>query len=285
MVLVLSGFAVGYFGDLNRRLNDEIEDRRLAETDLRNLDTRLALVADVARSMRTEQPVPSIIDNAVEALHRRFPALRVAYSTVNREGRITIECARGPHDLEWPAAVETELALPADCVPTLSEGTLIVVNDVNHDVAARGLAAALAAGGARAFIDAPIEHSDDLVGLLSFDSPTPHTWDAHETMTLKEVADMLAVAIRDSHSRQQLVESELKFRTLATSSHYAIAMVQPQGFVFFNPAFEEMTGYSSTELKQLDPLELGPSMPATRSRPPSPSASPARRCRRMPKRK
>jgi len=47
---------------------------------------------------------------------------------------------------------------------------------------------------------------------------------------------------------EALQESEEKFRGLVENAHDAIYIITPEGFQYVNPAFEELTGYSSKEI-------------------------------------
>jgi PAS domain S-box-containing protein len=208
VAVVLVGIVVGRMRNLDARVALEIAGRQRVERDLRLREVQLAVTNNIARAMRDGMPTDRIIQATVESLHVHFPHLRSAYSTLSDDGRITVDRSVGP----------------------------------------AALASGLAAGGAGAVLDAPVRHSEALVGLLSLDSSTPRRWSAHERSTLREAADFLAVALRAAEATTRLEESERKFRQVAESSQAMIALLQEQGAIYLNPECVRLTEYSHDEL-------------------------------------
>ena len=173
------------------------------------LGVRLAVLKDIARAMQDLQPPDRLIQTAVDSLQVHFPQLRSAYSTVAQDGRITVDHAVDPSELAWPENAG-ELVLPGRVMETLRSRDLIVIEDTATGIASGALPAALVSANVRALLDAPVLHSETLVGLLSLDATTPHQWSGHEQATLREAADFLAVALRDAYARRELEDSERK---------------------------------------------------------------------------
>ena len=205
---------------------------------------RLAVIRDIIQVMQGGRSPDRIIQAAVDSLHVHFPHLRSAYSTVSPNGRITVEHSVGS---AWPESAR-ELVLPGQVMETLRSRDLIVIEDTATGVTSGDLLAGLVSANVRALLDAPVLSSDALVGLLSLDATTPRQWSGHERDTLREAADVLAVALRDADARRQLEDSERKFRLLAESSHAMIALLQKDGAVYLNPEFVRLSEYSSDEL-------------------------------------
>jgi PAS domain S-box-containing protein len=138
-------------------------------------------------------------------------------------------------------------------------GTDIAIDaltDTGGHITSDVLRAGFAAVNIRALLDAPVHHSERLVGLLSLDASTPYQWSDHERTTLREAADFLCVALRDADARRRLEDSELKFRLVAESSHAMIAWLQKDGAVYLNPELMRLTGYSHDELMQTSLWDL-----------------------------
>jgi len=137
-----------------------------------------------------------------------------------------------------------------------ADSAIDALTDIGGNITSDVLRVGFAAVNIRALLDAPIHHSEKLVGLLSLDSSTPYQWSDHEQTTLREAADFLCVALRDADARRRLEDSELKFRLLAESSHAMIALLQKEGAVYLNPALMRLTGYSHDALMQTSLWDL-----------------------------
>jgi len=61
---------------------------------------RLAVIKDIAQTMRDPQSPGDIMQAAVDSLHVRFLNLRAAYSTVSQDGQISVDRLVGPEG--WP---------------------------------------------------------------------------------------------------------------------------------------------------------------------------------------
>ena len=247
VTMVLVGCVVGRMRDLDRRNRAEISERRRIERDLLERDVRRAVTNDIARVMRNGQPTDLVIQATVDTLHAHFPHLRSAYATVGADGRITVDRSAGPTGLAWPAN-GAELVLPSQVMETLRARDLIAIEDTATSITNDRLSASLRSVNVRAVLDAPVQHSEKLVGLLSLDASTPRPWSGHERATLREAADFLAVALRDADARRQLEDSERKFRLLAESSQAMIALLQKEGTVYLNPELVRLSEYTHDEL-------------------------------------
>ena len=255
--MVLVGALLGYMRELDARHEAEIEVRHGVEASLRERDARLTLVNEIARNVRRGESVDAIIRTVVDGMHCSFPAVRAAYSTLAPGGEITIVHTSGPNELSWPKNIATGLTLPASVIKSLRDRDLIVVADVEIDRSAGPPRAARVGGNARAFLDAPVPHSDELTGLLSFDSPTPREWSEHERATLRDVADVLAIAIMDVRRKRALEESEERFRTVFEQSPFGMVVIDPDFRIAkVNRALCTMLGYDEAELVGRAPREI-----------------------------
>ena len=239
VAMVFVGYAVGRTRDLQVTATKEATKLRCSEQALRERDEHLALVNEVARSMKTDAPVKTIVRTAVQSIHQRFPESLASYLNVASEGQVTVACAAGPGET-FTSTEKPPPTLSEGGVEPLRERDVIVVNDVETDMSSGGLAAE----ESRAFVNAPRPHPDGSVGVLTLESSTPHQWTGHELQSLRDSADFLAMAITDAERKQQLIESEQKFRSLANESDINISLMQGDRIIYANPAMERMTGYT-----------------------------------------
>ena len=241
--------------DHTRPGTDELER---IETDLLERERSLSLITEISHSMLSEHTSDAIARVAVDALHQHFPRFRTAYSTVASDGTVTIVHTAGPEKAPAPEgeAKQIGVARSAGWAVRPDGHDLLVVSDVDAEVRSDTLNAELAAIGTRAYLDAPMRYSDDCPGALSLDSPTPHEWTRQEQATLRNTADFLLVAVRGADQKQQLRDSEEKFRAVAERSDINITLVQGSKVIYANRAMRQMTGYSSEELRHMDQLEL-----------------------------
>ena len=199
----------------------DVTERRQAETELANSQFRLNLLSSISKSISSDMSVEQVIEKTISAVSERFPAYRVAYSTVDPDGMLTVVQSHEPKGMPAVAGLSADLSSAPEYLAPLCANKPVVVEDIARDARLDPFLEALTAGNTKAILDIPLQHSDKLVGLLCFDSPVPRKWSAHEIVTLTEISEFLATAIRDSFSEQErqrveqaLRESEERFRAL-----------------------------------------------------------------------
>ena len=256
VAMVVVGGAVGRIRDLAEQALHEATLRRRAETSLDEHTLRLAIVNEVARTLRSDGTATEIAAKAVEMLHRYFPAYRAAYSTVDHDGRITVVSSAHPDRPLIAQPMETDLVLSAEQIERLSSLEVYQVDDVAQDVTWGPLAEELTRRGTLALLDAPTRHPQVRLGLLSLSSSEPHVWTEPERTTLRHAADFLADTLEDVERRQRLRESEARFRTLAEQSGAGILLIRGDEVLFSNRALRKITGHSAEELRQQGVLAM-----------------------------
>ena len=232
------------------------------------LDVRLAVIIDIARAMRDPQPPDCIIQAAVDSLHVHFPDLRSAYSTVARDGQITVDRSAGSARLAWPSSAG-EPGFAGRVMETLGSRDLLAIEDTASDITSGAPSAGLVSVNIRALLHAPVRHSETLVGFLSLDSSTPRQWSGHERTTLRDAADFLAVGLRDADASRRLEDGGRKhprsrwaaraqdaFRLVAESSPAIITLTQQESVVYLNPELARLSEYSYEELTRASPWDI-----------------------------
>ena len=254
--MLVVGTAVGRIRDLGERAGRETARRAQAEASRDEHTLRLAIVNEVARTLRGDGDVTEIAAKAVEMLHRYFPEYRAAYSTVDDDGRITVLSSVHPGGPLIAQPMQTPLVLSPEQMERLSALDVYQVDDVRRDVTWGPLAEELARRGTRALIDAPTRHPQVRLGLLSLSGSEPHEWTESERTTLRHAADFLADTLDDVERRQRLRESEARFRTLAEENGAGILLLRGSEVIYANRALQRITGYSEEELRRAGVLAL-----------------------------
>ncbi|MBI5667670.1 MAG: PAS domain-containing protein [Chloroflexi bacterium] len=209
----------------------DITPRRRLEAQLRENQVRLRLINAIAFKIVSGASLDDIIHFSLERIHDHFPQLRVAFYTLDEDGFLrarqviettdTLPLTGSEGDLTpWPAYLEA-----------LRSGEVLVVEDVTRDRRLAGLEELLTERGIRAVLNVPIVLDDRTVGLLSFDTPQPYLWSAHEIALLSEIGQYLAVAMRESRVEAERQRAEESLRLAV--ERFRIAL-QNSPIVVFN---------------------------------------------------
>lgn len=177
--------------------------RKHAEQSLRESQSRLELLNQISTTFTSGVSVQRVIERAVEPIAAHFPLYRVAYSTIDGEGRRRTIFALQPPEMPIPGGRETELGTATDYLTELRAGQHLAVADVARDPRTAPLAPIFEREGTRARLDEPLYHSEKLVGVLSLESPQPRAWERHESLTVRQAVEYLALAINDSRAQEE----------------------------------------------------------------------------------
>lgn len=202
-------------------VRDLVEQQR-ANTAILERQTRLALLNGISSGIMSSMTVEQIIDRTLHQLADHFTNLRVAYSTLDEYGQLTITQAIEPPEMPSVVGMKVDVSAAPEYFDSLRQPEPFVVEDVSSDDRLVALREAACDGrGTHAMVNVSLFHSDRYVGILCFDSSVPRKWSEHEVTTLSEVADYLSVALKDAHAEEArrmahdaLIESEARFRSL-----------------------------------------------------------------------
>jgi PAS domain S-box-containing protein len=232
-------------------INTDITKRRQTENRLRQSMLRSQWLSQIAHHILSGWSIKETIDYTVEQISNHFPGLRVAYSTIDENGVLEVLSSKSPGNMVDIEGLRADLNKAPDYLRALRGDKPVVMNNVTKDERMQPLQEEMQAGNTRALVDAPLVHSEQLVGLLCFDSPEPREWSEHEISVLQEIADYLALVLKNQHAQQKLRESRWRYRKIFTGAPIGIATIDQDGYILTaNPFFCQWLGYSLEELKQ-----------------------------------
>ena len=107
--------------------------------------------------------------------------------------------------------------------------------------------------GLKSFLSIGLKHNGELIGFMAFDSISDYRiWSDEEVLLYKILGQIFANAIVRFQTETKSRENEQKFRALAESSSSGIFITHGGKFTYVNPGAEKMTGYSQSELLNMN---------------------------------
>lgn len=206
----------------NKQLQQTIAEHKRTQDALLESQIRLELLNSISTDMNAGLSVEQVIECTVKRVSECFKTLRIAYSSLDEKDCLVVIHSIEPPGMPPLSGLVANLKTAPDYLNALYQDKLVIVEDVAQDSRLAPLSSAMLAGGTQAVLEVPLQYSEQLVGLLCFSSPSPRKWSEHEIVTLKQIGESLAIAIkktRTQQARQQVEEalraSEAKFRRLA----------------------------------------------------------------------
>ncbi len=244
------GKMIGISGTLT-----DITERRQVEEALVHSQARLKLLNIIAASVLSGQRVAALIEGTVSRLAALFPDCRVAYATVDNDGRMVVRYARQPDAMRDRTGVVADLNLAPEYMSALRGREPVVARNTAEDRRLLPLNELFDANTAGGFLGMPLHHSAQLIGLLSLESQESREWADHEITTMRAVAETLSVAVAEARTRlereaaqQALRRSEASLRGLVDNAVFGIFRSTMSGrLLMVNRTLVEMLGYESPE--------------------------------------
>ncbi len=219
--------------------------------------SRLEILSAIATQSTAGMPVESIIDQTLQLMHQHFPDIRSSYGSLNESGFFLFVASVNPPgmpDLEHPD-VDLQHIAP-DYLTRLRKNNLLIIPDIAKEALPEVLMERLRYTNTNALLVVPVQHSDQLLGLLTLQVSKPHEWTEIEITIAREVAEHLAIAIHDANELQErqhtdvaLQRSEELYRLIAENSTDMISKRTSDGHItYVSPACRSLLGYEPEEL-------------------------------------
>jgi len=228
----------------------DITDFKRMERRLERLYKANLLLHEVERAILSADETEEILKMTAEKLAEMLPVRGVGI-TVFENGRARVVAVT---DKKMPGFREGEMIAGEDVakvMQTLSQGKPWVKRVEGRGEGERRLMEL----GIKSYALIPIV-SDSLLGSINVPSEEEDAFDEETIQILMEVAHSVALAIRSARMREELEESEEKFRKLAEHSQVGIDIIQEGVFVYVNEKFAEILGYEREELIGKSPVDF-----------------------------
>jgi len=179
---------------------------------LHQCQTRLQLLKSISTRINSGLAANQIVERTLKETNKSFPRLRISYSVIDSNRVLRVLHSVGPAEAPALGGRDWPLTGVAVLEQVLAEGEVIVACDVDNDERLHPLRELLAAGATRALLVVPIPQPEQQTGLLSFAASEPHSWEAHEIATLTDMAEYLAIALREAHHERERLKIEQHLR-------------------------------------------------------------------------
>jgi PAS domain S-box-containing protein len=245
--------AIGIVKDITAyKQNEQRLSRQLA---------RSHLLEELAEAALSGTAIPDLVSRTTKQLGRHFNELRVAYSTLDENGQLTVVSSVQPHAMPDISGMDADLTAAPTYLHELRGRDPVVVTDVTSDDRVGPLRDPLDRGRTGAFVDVPLVHSERLVGLLCLDSPTAREWSDDEIATVRDVAEYLSLALKArtaqqelEHQSRELLDQRWRLQNIIESTNIGTWEWNVQtGDTSFNETWAEMVGYT---LEELSPISV-----------------------------
>jgi PAS domain S-box-containing protein len=205
---------------------------------------RLEILAAIDRAILAARSPTMIADAAVRAIGQLFPAIRVSLSVFDHErnvGEVIAVWSQQPSGI----AVGYRFSLDDDKAALTREGRPDIVADITAVTAPSGIDDMLASQGVRSYMRIPLRTQLGVVGSLNISFDAVATFTDEDPSIAQEVADRLAVAIRNAQLVEQLQESS---RELSSMSRNLVQLQEQERRDFARELHDEV-GQVLTALK------------------------------------
>ncbi len=218
------GEVVGNIGMIHDITEEKRQEEQLADSQdrLEKSYLRSKWLAEVGRQVLGGQEIHEVIRATVREIAAHFPHLRTTYSVIEKGGRIRVLSSIGPPGSPALDGVTFDISHISAVGRTLRQGSPVIVPDAPAQPELGPVSEELRDYAIVAILAAPLIHSKDLLGFLSFDTPYHRSWNDHEIDTLKEMADFMALALSHNDMHRRIQEDLEENRTLLKEVHHRV---------------------------------------------------------------
>lgn len=207
-----------------------------------------------ARTMQHE--IDKAIQTSLKMIGELLKTDRIyiyTYDLINNTCSNTYEyCAPGINPV-IETSQELSLSDAGDWLDMHKKGLPTYLQNINKQTAYLGLRPLFLAQRVKSLLCYPMKHQDELYGFIGFDYVKKiHRYDELEKYILSEYASMLMSLIErfeiEKKYIKNLQELEVVFQAMKQSPNGIVITDKNSVITYVNPRFEEITGYSASEM-------------------------------------
>lgn len=212
---------------------------------------RLGLHRDLLTLIRHTRSEQEIIELVIDAIWKRFPDHRVAYSEISSAGEIRSFYSRQPDSLINLDPIEKIIHHCSDYLAALRALQPLVVEDLRREPRLRSVAERLPEGGPLARFECPVSLGENQIGVLSLTFPGPKVLSSQDRETVAEIAELVQLIFVSARAQARLKTSDAIFSQFAENIDSIFWMNDPEHneMIFVSPAYDRIWGTSRKLLK------------------------------------
>lgn len=232
-------------GDIERvvEISMDITDRKGAEALAQELQSLRTAVRDINQLIVKEDGLQNILRKACHILNEVRPYMAVTIAMRSEGGKITPVAQNVSGE---DVFLDGQKAISKEIEDIISDGTMKIVEDVDQEW---GECPICGIKENHQAIIVPMLKEYKLNGVMGACVPLDMDITQEERELLDEVCGDLAFARDKIMAEKALRESEERYRNLVERANDGVVVIQDWKIVYSNPKVEEMSGYSTEELK------------------------------------
>jgi two-component system cell cycle sensor histidine kinase/response regulator CckA len=181
-------------------------------TRLDQCQMRLQLLKSISIRINSGLGTSQIVERTLREAHKSFPDLRLSYSTIDSGHVLNVVHSIGSPNMRGVAGFQEPLSHSEPLIQALQMGQVIVAIDVNSDPRLGPLKDFLSRNGTKALVVVPLPQPERQMGLLSLGSNQPRMWNDHEIAIVTDMAEYLAIALREANHQHDRLKIEQQLR-------------------------------------------------------------------------
>ena len=170
---------------------------------LRQAEERLRLLKNISERINSGEELEAIIARSLLEAGAFLPRLQMAFFTVDARNEVQVvrmPRAEGMFPLPDPAQI---LKDAPEALRMLREREVIAIADVTLDPRFRAVRGWFQKAELRAGLAVRVPAKGEPAAFVSFASKEPREWSSHERALLQDMAEYLALALRQSQTRKE----------------------------------------------------------------------------------